>query len=533
MTNKVGPTSTTLDWQVHTGPLAVLPIGSFEQHGEHLPLDTDITGAAFFAAMIADDLEAALLPTLPYGTCTEHTGFRGSISLRPETLMTVVRDIADELERQNFKILIVLNGHGGNFALGPAIRDINRLDRSLKILLVNWWDFLDHDIAADSHSLGMDLHAGEMETSFMLALHPEQVRPESQDAPPREPGLSLKQGDLNTFGTGHFCAGGAIGYPSFATAEKGQAIIESVRSAMLVFVRDRVRRLQEQPRYAGRGAIAIRTMTDGDLLAGLRLKELANWNQTANDIHFFLEQSPDGCFAAVHNGQVIGSAATIRYDNQVAWISMVLVDPVFRGIGIGRRLMEQAVAHLSDCPTVRLDATPQGKQLYDKLGFTEEFRMLRLIHRGVPSLTVSPQTSPLPADLPAEIATLDAQLFGADRSALLQRLQREDPASTQILTRDDSLAGFALGRPGTNFHHLGPLVADSTADAIELTSTVFSHLDGQPVVIDVPVARTEFVQWLQSLGFTVQRPLIRMVLGDARMPQPPAQLFAVCGPEFG
>src|SRR5689334_8569356 len=95
----IDATSTTHDWQIHTGDVCVLPIGSIEQHSHHLPLDTDVRCGEFFARMIADDLGAALLPVLPFGTCMEHTGFRGSISLRPETLMQFVRDIADQVER--------------------------------------------------------------------------------------------------------------------------------------------------------------------------------------------------------------------------------------------------------------------------------------------------------------------------------------------------------------------------------------------------------------------------------------------------
>src|SRR5688500_14859535 len=183
----IDSTHTTHDWQMHSGEVCVLPIGSCEQHSHHLPLDTDITGADFFARMIAEDLDAALLPAIPFGTCMEHSGFRGSISMRPETMMQIIRDVADEVERQSFRVLIIVNGHGGNFSLGPVVRDINRLDRSLKVLLVYWWEHLDSAIAADSQELGHDLHAGEMETSFMMAIRPDCVRPDVIDRAPEKP----------------------------------------------------------------------------------------------------------------------------------------------------------------------------------------------------------------------------------------------------------------------------------------------------------------------------------------------------------
>lgn len=523
----VGPQSTTIEWQKHTGEIAVLPVGSFEQHGPYLPLDTDISGANYFATMLAEDIDAALMPALPYGTCLEHTGFRGSISLRPETLMATVRDIVDELERQNFRILIVLNGHGGNFSLAPAIRDMNRLDRPIKILLVNWWDYMDDEIAVDSRHLGIDLHAGEMETSFMLAIQPGQVRPEFADSPPLQIPGELNPADLNAFGMGHFARDGAVGSPCFATADKGHAIIASVRPKMLAHVRERIERLRTQSRYAGPGGIAIRELAMNDLEAAMRLTRYANWNQTESDWRFFLEQSPDGCFAAVHNGRVVGSVATIVYDNSIAWISMVLVEPQFRGAGIGSRLMHQALEYLRDIPTVRLDATPDGKQVYDKIGFNAEFGLLRLTHPSVPRLARHPDAIPLQSI--EEVERSDSEAFGASRRALLERLRSDAPGLAWTV----GSAGMCLGRPGNNFTQIGPVLAPEEEAGSAVVTSALCGLTGRPVVIDVPETRADFVDWLKSLGFTVQRPFTRMVLGEPRITAPRDQLYAICGPEFG
>lgn len=247
----VDANSTTVEWQ-HAGDLCVLPVGSFEQHSAHMPLDTDSIEAEFFARMLAEDLEAALLPAIRFASSLEHTGFRGSISLRPETLMQIIRDLADEVESQGFRILLIANFHGGNHFLVPVCRHINRSDRPLKILLVNPYDHCDPTLAKDSQEAGHDLHSGEWETSIMLALRPELVREERIDMVPQkgEP-YPLKQADLTTFGVGHFSPGGAFGFPSYATAEKGKQIIESIRENMLPFVRDRVGRLRNCRDYSG------------------------------------------------------------------------------------------------------------------------------------------------------------------------------------------------------------------------------------------------------------------------------------------
>ena len=114
---------TSFEWQRRRPRLCVLPVGAFEQHSRHLPLQTDNFKVEYFARFIAGELNAALLPTLNYGTSLEQSGFTGTISLRSETLMHVIRDIAAEVEAQGFTEMILLNGHGGNFALAPAVRE--------------------------------------------------------------------------------------------------------------------------------------------------------------------------------------------------------------------------------------------------------------------------------------------------------------------------------------------------------------------------------------------------------------------------
>lgn len=248
--NMIDGDNSTLDWQEHSGTVCVLPVGAFEQHSTHLPLCTDIIGAEFFARMAAKSLGAALLPTLPIGTSLEHSGFRGSVSLRPETFMQMVRDIADEIERQRFRVLLIINGHGGNFSLGPVVRDINRRDRALKILLVNWYDFRDTSVISEGNVDKPDVHAGEMETSLMLALAPDLVGSQREDMPSQQgQEFPLSQSDLNTFGVGHFAPQGAVGCPSLATREKGEAVISAVEKRMIPYLQDRLARLKQQPKY--------------------------------------------------------------------------------------------------------------------------------------------------------------------------------------------------------------------------------------------------------------------------------------------
>jgi creatinine amidohydrolase/Fe(II)-dependent formamide hydrolase-like protein/ribosomal protein S18 acetylase RimI-like enzyme len=522
--------STTMDWQRDSTQICVLAVGSFEQHGEHLPLQTDILLGEFFAHMVADDLRAALLPALPIGTCAEHSGFRGSISLRPETLMQIIRDIADEVQKQGFTILVIVNGHGGNFALSPVVRDINRGDRTLKIIEIAPWEFLGRLPTLSQKPGFTEIHAGENETSIMLAMHPELVREPRLDRPsPTGEDFPLLQRDLNSFGTGHFNPSGPIGYPTLATAERGRAIIASIKERMLPHVRDRIRRLREQPRYSGAGGFALRTLSGDDVKSAMRLKALAGWNQTEEDWRIFLA-NPESSFAAVHQGGVVGTATTIRYGD-LAWIGMVLVDPALRRVGIGTMLLKRVIDHLQGCASIKLDATPAGREVYRKLGFVDDCKITRMTLACAPRLAVGRAQTCADAHM-TNLLALDRSGFGADRSALLQSLLKNRPQSALVVTDGAHLRGFVLARAGSDFNYLGPIVAQSVADARELATAAMRAASGKPVMIDVFDAQTEFLNWLRDLGFSEQRSFIRMHLGK-NISGDPGRQFAIAGPEYG
>ena len=121
------------------------------------------------------------------------------------------------------------------------------------------------------------------------------------------------------------------------------------------------------------GAVDIRAMGESDLDACMALKERIGWNQTRRDWEAFLALRPLGCFVAVADGAVVGTVTTTNYHDDFAWIGMVLVSPEHRRQGIGTMLLQTALGSLASCKTVRLDATPHGKQVYVRLGFHDEW----------------------------------------------------------------------------------------------------------------------------------------------------------------
>jgi GNAT superfamily N-acetyltransferase len=133
------------------------------------------------------------------------------------------------------------------------------------------------------------------------------------------------------------------------------------------------------------GVLQIRAMTAGDIAVGMRLKHQAGWNQLDADWLRFLAMQPDGCFVAELDGVPVGTTVAVVFysipgrTGPVAWIAMVLVDPGHRNRGIGTALMEHALKFLDarKVPSIRLDATPLGQPIYEKLGFIPQFVLAR------------------------------------------------------------------------------------------------------------------------------------------------------------
>ena len=275
-------------------------------------------------------------------------------------------------------------------------------------------------------------------------------------------------------------------------------------------------------------------MLYGDIPAGMRLKTAADWNQTEADWKLYLGISPGGCFAAVFRGKVVGTVTTTNYANSVGWIGMMLVDPEYRRRGIASRLMQHAIEHLSECETIKLDATPAGKKVYDRLGFREEYSLCRMTTATAPYIkTTNTEIIPITDDDFTEIAKTDEAVFGADRMPVLQFLAHHNPGTARKLIRNDTITGYCMGRPGTNFYQVGPIVAETEQDALDLIKEILSNLKGQAVVIDVPGVQRNFLKWLVSCGFTKERPFIRMYYGSNAHPGLPEKVFGISGPELG
>jgi len=282
-------------------------------------------------------------------------------------------------------------------------------------------------------------------------------------------------------------------------------------------------------------------MLESDLAAAMRLTTQAGWNQVEADWLFFLEQRPEGCLVVECDAQAVGTVTTVAYGPRLAWISMLLVDATYRRQGIGTRLMQEALDSLSGWATIALDATPAGRPIYERLGFRAEFELVRLTRpdrcrRGVRGKTcpVGEQTSQVLSNHLTQIAAIDRAATGGDRTALLRSLHARAPKAARLTLRHAHLAGFCLGRHGSGMSQLGPVVAETVEQAIEVCQAALSAWQDRAVVIDVPASQAAFLAWLCDSGFEIQRPFTRMTYGAPLLgPTGEARAFAICGPEFG
>jgi creatinine amidohydrolase/Fe(II)-dependent formamide hydrolase-like protein len=212
----------------------VLPVGSLEQHGPHLSIDTDLYFADRFLALALERLDAAVpvwrLPILPVSRSAEHAGFPGSLWLSTETMLKVIGEIAEGVAASGFRRLVLLNCHGGNLAmLEVAARDV-RLKTGLMAFTVFPPALLSDPVEVSEEERTYGIHANDWETSVMMALSPERVREEKRDvAYPGFQGENLKlefSAANVAWITRDLTASGTLGDAREATAEKGRARLE-------------------------------------------------------------------------------------------------------------------------------------------------------------------------------------------------------------------------------------------------------------------------------------------------------------------
>ena len=224
--------------------VALLPVGAIEQHGPHLPLDTDAYDADYLARRVAQACShprPLVLPLIPYGVSYHHEDFKGTVSIDNETLTRLVYDIGISAARNGVKKLVIINGHGGNApAINHAAQMINR-DAHI-FVCVDTGETSDLDIYRIIETPN-DVHAGEIETSTSLAVRPHLVRTDKAEKSvpefsSRYLDFTGKRGITWYAFTHRISSSGVMGAPTRASAEKGEKIWEIMVAHLVALVED-------------------------------------------------------------------------------------------------------------------------------------------------------------------------------------------------------------------------------------------------------------------------------------------------------
>ncbi len=233
--------------------IAVLPLAATEQHGPHLSLsvDTDIVNGVVAASWgplqtlqvnAESPLPVFFLPTQSVGLSPEHAAFAGTLTLKPETLIRLWTDIAESVKAAGFNKLVLLNAHGGHVgAMDVVARDL-RARLGMLVYSVNWYQLPLTNVQGEDlnslfspHEHRFGVHAGDVETSAMLALQPHRVRMElaqnfassAEQRATNFPILGNGRSAKLAWQMQDYNPAGAAGNAAAATAQKGQALIEA------------------------------------------------------------------------------------------------------------------------------------------------------------------------------------------------------------------------------------------------------------------------------------------------------------------
>ena len=201
---------------------AILPLGSTEYHGPHLPYGTDTIAADALAGAFARELGHTLvLPPMPYGVSHHHLAFPWTLSIRPDTLSLVVRDIGESLLRHGIRKLLMVSAHDGNAPVAHvAARHLSQ-DHHISVAVFTGWQRKARTALTGRHTIDLD-HAGQSETSLMLYAAPEAVRLELVSAQRNEE----VDHPVNLIGSyADVVPLGYSGNAAAATREEGEAII--------------------------------------------------------------------------------------------------------------------------------------------------------------------------------------------------------------------------------------------------------------------------------------------------------------------
>jgi predicted N-acetyltransferase YhbS len=260
----------------------------------------------------------------------------------------------------------------------------------------------------------------------------------------------------------------------------------------------------------------IRTMTEADMGFALEMIRLEGWRgETEHVFRGFLELDPNGCSIAQEDGSPIGMCVAVSYGH-CGFLGELIVFEEFRGHGFGRKLMQHSIDYLekAGCRSICLDGDEPATTLYEKLGFVHVCKSLRFL--GTITGRETPSVRPMARDDLEAIASIDREVFGADRFRYLERRFRLFPELCRTMVSCDGVSGYAMGQPGVGVISVGPwVVIESAASGLDLLRSLAVEVGDSPLRIGVLESNSIAGSLLRSVETLKETtPSFRMVLGQ-------------------
>ncbi|MBW5420123.1 GNAT family N-acetyltransferase [Streptomyces sp. BG9H] len=264
---------------------------------------------------------------------------------------------------------------------------------------------------------------------------------------------------------------------------------------------------------SGRLAISRATLDDWRVVTGWAADE--GWNPGLGDAPSFFAQDPDGFFIGRLDGEPVSAVSVVNYGESYAFLGFYLVRPDQRGRGFGLATWRAGLAHAKG-RTVGLDGVPDQQPNYRRSGFAREYGTLRYIGPLTAGAAPDRHVRPVEAAGLKALLAYDGSCLPADRPRFLESWLAAPGHRALARIVDGRLTGYGVLRPGRDALRVGPLFADTRADAEALLDALVAEADGAPVAMDVPESNTEAIALAEAHGMKPTFDTARMYTGPVR-----------------
>ncbi len=274
-------------------------------------------------------------------------------------------------------------------------------------------------------------------------------------------------------------------------------------------------------------------MSHGDIPFAISITDLEGWNYVPTDFRRLLRLNPKGCFMAVAGGKRVGLTTAVSF-GKVGWIGNVIVQPGFRGRGIGGDLVGAAIAYLQNegVETVRLNSYLETVQFYEDLGFKSEYENIRFTGQVVGNVGAQIDCAPC-KDL-KQVISMDRRFFGANRSELLSSLSFEFP-KTFLCVGNQKLKGYIVGQVHEGFCEIAPWVTNpgNTSAVKELWQGLQKKLGVTQVAFTAPTRSKQAMDAARWMGVKQGFRTLRMSMGKNAHNGRPEGILGLAGLDKG